>query len=235
MDRVVIIAGGGSGTRMGGEVPKQFIDLAGRPVVMHSMDAFHRWDSRVEVILVLPEDFIGYWEELCAKYSFGMTHKVVKGGRTRFHSIRNALLPVGGDPLVGVHDAVRPLVSTETIKRCFDTAEKWGSAVPCLEIPDSVRSVEGDRSRPVNRSSLRTIQTPQVFRYSILVTAYARDYDPEITDDASVVERAGQVLRLVQGNRENFKITTRPDLLMAEKLLGQRGEPAMPGNGHSSG
>lgn len=234
MNRVVIIAGGGTGTRMGGDMPKQFLDLGGRPVVMRSMDAFYRWDPGVDMILVLPGDAIDYWKKLCIRHSFVPDHRVCAGGRTRFHSVRNALALVGGDPLVGIHDAVRPLVSIGTIARCFDSADRWGSGVPCHEITDTVRSVDGDRSLVVDRSSLRTIQTPQVFRYSILASAYGLRYDTEFTDDSTVVERSGHVIRLVGGNRENMKITTRADLVMAEKLVHLMGDSS-PAGGHSSG
>ena len=216
----ILIVAGGRGTRMGGPQPKQFLELAGRPVLMHTLEAFDRWDASARLIVVLPEDQIDTWKRLCEAHVFGRIHRVVAGGETRFHSVRNGLDAVASDGLIAVHDGVRPLVAPSVIAACFAAAADGGAAVPVVPVVESVREVDADGdSRPVDRTRLRVVQTPQVFRADVLRAAYRLPYDPRFTDDASVVEASGVAVRLVPGNRENIKLTTPMDLLLAEQLM----------------
>ena len=218
----ILIVAGGRGTRMGGPQPKQFLELAGRPVLMHTLEAFDRWDASARLIVVLPEDQIETWKRLCEAHVFGRIHRVVAGGETRFHSVRNGLGAVASDGLIAVHDGVRPLVAPSVIAACFAAAADGGAAVPVVPVVESVREVDADGgSRPVDRTRLRVVQTPQVFRADVLRAAYCLPYDPRFTDDASVVEASGVAVRLVPGNRENIKLTTPMDLLLAEQLMRQ--------------
>lgn len=216
----ILIVAGGRGTRMGGPQPKQFLQLAGRPVLMHTLEAFDRWDASARLIVVLPEDQIDTWKRLCEAHAFDRAHRVVAGGETRFHSVRNGLDAVASDGLIAVHDGVRPLVAPSVIAACFAAAADGGAAVPVVPMVESVREVDADGgSRPVDRTRLRVVQTPQVFRADVLRAAYRLPYDPRFTDDASVVEASGVAVRLVPGNRENIKLTTPMDLLLAELLM----------------
>ena len=216
----ILIVAGGRGTRMGGPQPKQFLQLAGRPVLMHTLEAFDRWDASARLIVVLPEDQIETWKRLCEAHTFGRIHRVVAGGETRFHSVQNGLGAVASDGLIAVHDGVRPLVAPSVIAACFAAAADGGAAVPVVPVVESVREVDADGgSRPVDRTRLRVVQTPQVFRADVLRAAYRLPYDPRFTDDASVVEASGVAVRLVPGNRENIKLTTPMDLLLAEQLM----------------
>lgn len=216
----ILIVAGGRGTRMGGPQPKQFLELAGRPVLMHTLEVFDRWDASARLIVVLPEDQIDTWKRLCEAHVFGRIHRVVAGGETRFHSVRNGLGAVASNGLIAVHDGVRPLVAPSVIAACFATAADGGAAVPVVPVVESVREVDADGgSRPVDRARLRVVQTPQVFRADVLRAAYRLPYDPRFTDDASVVEASGMAVRLVPGNRENIKLTTPMDLLLAEQLM----------------
>ena len=216
----ILIVAGGRGTRMGGPQPKQFLELSGRPVLMHTLEAFDRWDASARLIVVLPEDQIDTWKRLCEAHVFGRIHRVVAGGETRFHSVRNGLGAVASNGLIAVHDGVRPLVAPSVIAACFAAAADGGAAVPVVPVVESVREVDADGgSRPVDRTRLRVVQTPQVFRADVLRAAYRLPYDPRFTDDASVVEASGVAVRLVPGNRENIKLTTPMDLLLAEQLM----------------
>ena len=216
----ILIVAGGRGTRMGGPQPKQFLQLAGRPVLMHTLEAFDRWDASARLIVVLPEDQIDTWKRLCEAHVFGRIHRVVAGGETRFHSVRNGLGVIASNGLIAVHDGVRPLVAPSVIAACFAAAADGGAAVPVVPVVESVREVDADGgSRPVDRTRLRVVQTPQVFRADVLRAAYCLPYDPRFTDDASVVEASGVAVRLVPGNRENIKLTTPMDLLLAEQLM----------------
>lgn len=218
----ILIVAGGRGTRMGGPQPKQFLELAGRPVLMHTLEAFDRWDASARLIVVLPEDQIDTWKRLCEAHVFGRIHRVVAGGETRFHSVRNGLGAVASNGLIAVHDGVRPLVAPSVIAACFAAAADGSAAVPVVPVVESVREVDADGgSRPVDRTRLRVVQTPQVFRADVLRAAYCLPYDPRFTDDASVVEASGVAVRLVPGNRENIKLTTPMDLLLAEQLMRQ--------------
>jgi len=206
-------------------IPKQFLLLEGRPLLMHAIERFSSFEATMEIILVLPAEYHAHWQELCMEYSFDIIHKVVAGGEERFHSVKAGLAVVNKmaateDILVAIHDGVRPLVSHDTIWRCFADAEEFGNAVPFIEPADSVRLLAGDDSKPVARSEVRLIQTPQVFRGSVILNAYERDFDPSFTDDATVAEASGIKIHLTHGNRENIKITTPGDLAVAQTLAG---------------
>lgn len=218
-DYYVIITAGGSGVRMQAPLPKQFMLLAGRPVLMHTIEAFLRLSFQVHIILVLPRNQIPQWEELCHEHRFTHPLHIAEGGPTRFHSVKNGLQHVPDQALVGIHDGVRPLVSVETISETFELAIRFGNAIPCVDIAESVRQVERAFNKPIPRQSLRAIQTPQCFRADLIKKAYGVNYDESFTDDASVLEKTGQRIYLSQGNRENLKITSPPDLIMAEALL----------------
>ena len=257
MKRVVIIVAGGKGLRMGGDLPKQFIPLQGKPVLMYTLGAFYKWDSTADLLLVIPEEHELYWKMLCKELNFTIPHIVVYGGETRFHSVRNGLLEAlnGSDVeaqgvlngaggglcktevadfscgveegcLIAIHDGVRPFVSSDVISSCFAIAEEFGAAIPVVpmiesvrEVIESVSEVNEGKSRPFDRNRLCIVQTPQVFRADILRKAYEQPYDERFTDDASLVEASGHKIRLVDGNRENIKITTPMDLQYAEIQL----------------
>lgn len=219
MKKFAIIVAGGSGTRMGSEIPKQFLELKGKPVLMHTIQVFRDFDPETEIILVLPEHQFGYWNALCSRYSFGTKHQVVAGGKTRFESVRNGLSGIDAGGVVFIHDGVRPLVSTETLKRCLETARNKGNAIPVMEVNESLRKMEGNTSVSVDRSLYYSVQTPQTFLTKQILEAFLQEFDPAFTDDASVAEKAGFEIHLVEGNRENIKLTTPVDLIVAEAIL----------------
>jgi len=219
MKKFVIIVAGGSGTRMGTEIPKQFLELHGEPVLMRTIRVFHQYDPDCELILVLPSAQQEYWAGLCLKHEFWLSHQIVSGGETRFHSVRNGLAKVKGDGIVFIHDGVRPLVSRETIGRCFETAEKNGNAIPVLAVSESLRKTEGNKNISVDRNLYFSVQTPQTFQSQQILDAFRQEYDPSFTDDASVAEKAGFSIQMVEGNRENIKITTPEDLIITRALL----------------
>jgi len=219
MKKFVIIVAGGSGSRMGSEIPKQFLELCGKPVLMHTIQVFHDFDPECKIILVLPEDQQLFWKGLCLKHSFPLMHQVVSGGNTRFFSVLNGLSYIDGEGIVFIHDGVRPLVSRETLDRCLETAQKYGNAIPVLPVSESLRKQEVDQNISVDRSQYFSVQTPQTFRSGQILEAYKQDFDTAYTDDASVAEKAGFPIFMVEGNRENIKITTPIDLIIAEALL----------------
>ncbi len=219
MNRYALIVAGGSGSRMGTVIPKQFLELAGKPVLMHTIEKFRKFESSIRIIVVLPEDHIGLWHELTDKYSFPVSHDIVSGGATRFESVKNGLQLIKSRGYVAIHDGVRPLVSRDTILRCFTEAERYGNAVPVSSPADSLRLITDQGNIPVNRHHLRLIQTPQVFDTELIIKAYQQEYSPEFTDDATLLEKTGESIRLVEGNRENIKITNPVDLIVAEALM----------------
>ncbi len=218
MNLFALIVAGGSGTRMGTDIPKQFLELVGKPVLMHTIERFNTFDKSVRIITVLPESQLEFWEELQKKYSFSIPHTVVTGGSSRFMSVKNGLKGVAENSLIAIHDGVRPLVAIDTIKRCFADAEKFGNAVPVISPSDSLRMITEQGNMPVNRHYLRIIQTPQVFDAKLIKKAYLQDYSPDFTDDATILEKTGESIHLVEGNRENIKITNPGDLIIAEAL-----------------
>jgi len=221
MKRSVIIVAGGSGSRMGGNVPKQFLCLAQKPILMHTIERFYQFDNQMNIIVVLPSAQHDYWRQLCSEYSFDkIDYQLVDGGETRFHSTLNGLTKVPVDGVVAVHDGVRPLVSKETLERCFRTAEQCGAVVPAVLINESIRKIESDGSNnAVDRILYRLVQTPQVFDAQLLHRAFKQPYNPFFTDDASVVEQMGEKITIVEGNFENIKITRPIDLVLAEAIL----------------
>jgi 2-C-methyl-D-erythritol 4-phosphate cytidylyltransferase len=219
MQQYVVIVAGGSGKRMGAEIPKQFLELAGRPVLMHTIERFKAYDSSIEIITVLPENQLRHWIDLQSRYSFSVPQTIVRGGSTRFHSVRNGLKFVNAPGLVAIHDGVRPFVSIDTIRRCFETADKLGNAIPSISPVESLRIISGEDNSPVNRMSVKQIQTPQVFNAELIKKAYQRDYRPDFSDDATVLEAMGEKINLIEGNRENIKITNPEDLLISGALL----------------
>ncbi|MCE5344794.1 MAG: 2-C-methyl-D-erythritol 4-phosphate cytidylyltransferase [Bacteroidales bacterium] len=219
MELYVLIVAGGSGKRMGAEIPKQFLELAGKPVLMHTIERFKLFNDAIEIIAVLPENQLRHWIELQKKYSFTIPHTLVKGGSSRFFSVRNGLKFVNVPGLVAIHDGVRPFISIDTIRRCFETAEKLGNAVPVIPCLESLRILNNQGSSPINRLLVKQVQTPQVFRADLIKKAYLQNYLPEFTDDATVLEKTGEKINLVEGNRENIKITTPEDLLISSALL----------------
>jgi 2-C-methyl-D-erythritol 4-phosphate cytidylyltransferase len=221
MDKIVLIVAGGTGTRMNAGIPKQFILLKGRPLIMHTLDIFRQFDPEILIRIVLPESHKSTWDKLCKKHNYKNQHEVGTGGETRFHSVKKNLSFVPDDCLIGIHDGVRPLVSLRTIERCYNTAMEQGNAVPCLDIPETLRRLDPQGTVQVDRTNYRQIQTPQVFRGSILKAAYLQEYNEGFTDDAGVVESAGHTIHLVDGNRENIKITYSNDLKIAEALIGR--------------
>ena len=219
MEKYVIIVAGGSGKRMGGEVPKQFLLVAGKPILMHTVEAFTRTSSDFKFILVLPEEHFSTWNSLCEQYNFSVPMQMVAGGKERFFSVKNALEYVPNGSLVAVHDGVRPFVSKETINEAFKVAEKNGSAVPVIDEVDSLRRVSDGTSQAVNRAEYKRVQTPQVFQSTILKKAYNQEFSSFFTDDASVVESISEKITLTSGNVENIKLTTPHELLLAEALV----------------
>ena len=220
MNDTVIIVAGGAGVRMGNAVPKQFMLLKGKPVLIRTIEKFIEFDSSLDIIVTLPANQIHTWTNLCEQYKFKYKHTVVNGGNTRFHSVYNALLKISADcEIIAVHDGVRPLVNIETIRKCFDLAREKGSAVPILQINESIREIRENTSQPVNRDGMYIVQTPQMFQRDTIMQAYCQEYIPEFTDDASVVGKSGFVVKFTEGHRENIKITIPDDIAFAEKFL----------------
>ncbi len=219
MRKHVIIVAGGNGVRMGGEIPKQFLLIGGKPVLMRTIEAFCVYNADMHVVLVLPATQQAYWKDLCETHCFMLPHEVADGGKTRFHSVRSGLLRVDGDGLVGIHDGVRPFVSREVIAACYAEASHSKAAVPVIDVVETMRYLTYTGSKTVPRSRYKLVQTPQVFDIRLLKEAYAQEYTDAFTDDASVVEALGAEIHLVPGNRENIKLTTPFDLKLAETFF----------------
>lgn len=220
MERSTIIVAGGSGKRLGGPVPKQFQALKGRPLLMWAIEAFRRYDPAMPLIVVLPEEHFGIWRALCAGHGFAVEHQVTAGGAQRWHSVKAGLEQVRGDGLVAVHDGVRPLVGTDLIARCFAAAERHAAAIPVVPVVPSIREATAEGSRALDRSRLLAVQTPQCFHADLLRRAFEQPYDPAFTDEATLVERLGVKVALVEGEETNIKVTTAMDLRVAEALMG---------------
>lgn len=221
MNYIVIVAGG-KGMRMGADIPKQFIPIGGKPVLMHTLERFFACDGELKIILVLPHEQQAYWRQLCRDCVFNIPHTIVDGGETRFESSRKGLqaIPLEAAGLVGIHDGVRPFVSEAVIKRCFEAADESKAAIPVLPVTDTLRHVDRNGvGRNVLRSDYRIVQTPQVFDIGLLRKAFEQPYQDSFTDEASVVESLGYTVEMVEGNRENIKLTTPFDLTLAEAML----------------
>lgn len=222
MDNYIIIVAGGKGLRMGGDVPKQFLPIGGKPVLMHTIEAFRNALDAIQIVLVLPAEQHNYWQELCEEYNFLSPKLIAKGGETRFHSVKNglALLPDDTDAVVGIHDGVRPFVSAETIRRCYAAAAEGKAVVPVVPVVETVRQILPDgKSVTKPRDEYRLVQTPQTFPIVLLRQAYQQPFSEAFTDDASVVEALGREIVMIEGNRENIKITTPTDLRFAEFIV----------------
>ena len=219
MDYVIIVAGG-KGLRMGSDIPKQFLPIGGKPVLMRTLERFREYDADLQIILVLPEAQQDYWQELCRQYGFQVEYQLANGGQTRFHSVQNglALVPDDAEGVVGVHDGVRPFPSIEVISNCYATARTAKAVIPVIPVVETVRHLEGKGSVTVPRGDYRLVQTPQTFDIQLLKSANRQPYNDGFTDDASVVESYGHEITLVEGNRENIKITTPYDIVVAEAL-----------------
>jgi len=207
---------------MNAEIPKQFLLLKEKPLLMHSVEQFHLACPGILMVIVLPKKFIKEWERLCKKYRFGIQHSLAEGGETRFHSVKNGLGQISEDGLVAIHDAARPLVSKNLIISCFEFAEKYGNAIPVINFSESLRIVDGNLSQVVNREKLRIVQTPQCFRLALLKSAYRQEYQSAFTDDATVLGYTGEPINLVEGEKTNLKITVPEDLIIAEALLAKQ-------------
>lgn len=217
-----LIVAGGKGTRIKSKVPKQFLDIDGLPILMHTINAFYAYSPSIKVVVVLPEDDFALWNELCLLHNYHKPLLVVKGGESRFQSVRNGLAEIETDGLVAIHDGVRPLVSADIIAASFRLAAVHGSAVAAVRLKESIRMTDQDTTKAMDRSRFRLIQTPQTFQVSLIKQAYQLREDTTLTDDASVAERAGHTISLFEGSYENIKITTAEDLIIAEALLAAR-------------
>lgn len=222
-NRAVIMVAGGTGTRMQSSLPKQFIPLDGKPVILHSFDAFKAYDPEMQFILVLFKGLEQAWQEILDTHQYDLKHTLVEGGEERFHSVKNGLDALGDDvDVVAIHDAVRPLVSQETITRCFEGATANGSAIPTIPVVDTVRRTTPEGNFSIPRHELEAVQTPQCFKANLIKEAYNTAYRESFTDDASVLESTGREIHRVSGNRTNIKITTQEDLLIAKAFLDLR-------------
>ena len=220
MDYIIIVAGG-KGLRMGTDIPKQFLPIGGKPVLMRTLERFRKYSEDLQIILVLPEAQQEYWHQLCEEYHFSVEYTLANGGQTRFHSVQNGLSKVPDDAqgVVGVHDGVRPFPSIEVIRNCYETAREKKAVIPVIPVVETVRHLESEGSKTVPRGDYRLVQTPQTFDIQLLKAANRQPYNDGFTDDASVVESYGHQITLVEGNRENIKITTPYDMKIAEVLI----------------
>lgn len=219
MNKYAIIVAGGTGSRIGSERPKQFLLLKGLPILMYSLRAFHRYDSSIKLLISLHPDYLDTWKTLCLQHGFNLDHQVIAGGDTRYQSVKNALLTLPESGLIAVHDAARPLVTVDLIERSFHEAARFSSSVPGIPVNETVRQIINDKVILIDRTSLRIIQTPQVFEASVLHHAYKQEFDTTFTDDASLLEAMGIQPHLTEGDPRNIKITIPSDIRVAEALL----------------
>ncbi|WP_163716985.1 2-C-methyl-D-erythritol 4-phosphate cytidylyltransferase [Mangrovibacterium lignilyticum] len=219
MEKFALIVAGGSGSRMGSDIPKQFLLLNGKPTLMHTIERFKNYDDSIQICLVLPEAQFSYWENLCTQHHFSIPHKLTAGGNTRFQSVKNGLNKLPNSGIVFIHDGVRPLVSNQTISNCEKTALKSGNALPVTPVIESIREISTTGSKHADRNNFRLVQTPQTFKIDLIKQAFEQEESSFFTDDASVCEAMGVTINLVEGNPENIKITQPSDLKIAEFLL----------------
>lgn len=219
MNYYAIILAGGIGRRMRNNVPKQFITIKGIPLLMYSIQQFYSAIPNISIIVVLPKSKIGTWENICKEYSFAIPHKIAEGGPERFHSVKNGLFYVKEDGIVAIHDGARPLIDKKLIKKIFELTIRHDNAVPAIAIKDSLRIVDAALNKQIDRKSIKAIQTPQCFMSSAIIKAYRQVYSEEFTDDASVYEKDGNNINLIEGDTKNIKITFPEDIAIAEALL----------------
>jgi len=219
MKYYAIIVAGGSGNRMQTETPKQFLLLNNLPVLMHTIRAFAQSDAQPKILLVINIEQQGYWRRLCEEFNFRIPHEVIDGGSERFYSVKNAIDFIEEDCVIAIHDAVRPLVSKQLIDHCFAEADLKGNVIAAVQSSDSVRTLKNNKSAALKRDEIYMVQTPQTFKFSILKEAYTQDFTTSFTDDASVVEAVGYEINIIEGERNNIKITYPIDLELAELLL----------------
>ena len=221
IEKSIIILAGGTGKRFGANIPKQFLLIQNKPILIHTIERFFRHAPDSEIIVVLPKNQKKYWKNLCKQQSFTIKHKIVEGGKERFFSVKNGLKAVSETDFTAIHDSVRPLVSIDVIKRGFELAQTKNTAVPVIDVKNSYRIAEKNKNSHFDRTKLKIVQTPQIFKTSIVKNAYNQEYCKTFTDDASVVEKFGYQIYLYEGNEENIKITTQTDLKIAEVLFNQ--------------
>lgn len=219
MKKSVIIVAGGTGKRMNYPVPKQFLHINSKPIIVHTIDNFIKYDAQLEIIVVVNSDYFDHWNEIKQKYYTANNIISVHGGETRFHSVQNGLNAITYTDVLAIHDAVRPIITYELLKRLFDKAIKKGSAIPVVSIKDSIRYITEKETKPINRNHLYYVQTPQIFNFEWIKDAYSTSYNDSFTDDASVLEHKGYPLFFVEGSPINIKITTQEDLILTEKFL----------------
>jgi 2-C-methyl-D-erythritol 4-phosphate cytidylyltransferase len=220
-EEYALIVAGGTGTRMGGAIPKQFLELKGVPILVRTVNAFFRYAPDIQIVIVLPAGEMETWGRMAARYSLPTSIQVQAGGSSRFQSVKRGLEKVGSDGLVAIHDGVRPLVSEDIIAASFRLAAEHGSAVASVRLRDSIRVTDQHGTRSLDRSQYRLIQTPQTFRSELIRRAYELPEEPSLTDDASVAERSGHKISLFEGSYRNIKITSPEDMLVAEALLSE--------------
>ena len=220
MKKSIVIVAGGKGIRFGADLPKQFLPMNGKPVLMHTIDAFYNCDNSFDIAVVIPENHFSFWDKLCKKHNFTTPHKVIPGGATRWEAVKNGLNGVDEDSIIGVHDGVRPLISAKLINSLYSEADYHGAVIPAIKVTDSLRLLnhDNDKSIAVDRELYRAVQTPQVFKGNIIKEAYNMPYEEVFTDDASVVEKYGVEIKIVEGEDTNIKITSAKDLVIAELL-----------------
>ena len=220
MKEYLIIVAGGTGKRFDSKIPKQFLNIAGKPLLMHTISVFYNYSKKIEIFLVLPHKYFEFWENLCLENKFEINHRLVEGGSERFYSVKNALKFIPDKSYVAIHDGVRPLVDQATILNCFSEVRKFGNAIPASIINDSIRQISKEgKSIAIDRNKFRIIQTPQTFYSGKIKNAYLQGFDESFTDDASVLESMGEEIHLIEGNPENIKVTRKYDLLFAEAFL----------------
>lgn len=226
MKNYAVIVAGGSGSRMLASQPKQFLELCGRPLLMHTLDAFTKCDLDIELILVLPADHIDTWKKLVKQHQYDTVHQIAIGGTTRFDSVKNGLNEIQDDGLVAIHDGARPLIISEVIDRTFEQAKKTGNGIAAVKVKDSIRQLLDGQNKAVDRNQFYTVQTPQTFNVELIKKAFAINGSNSFTDDASVIEAYGEKIELVEGSYDNLKITTPEDLIIATSILEKRKQKA---------
>lgn len=222
MKQYAVIVAGGSGSRMNSEISKQYLPINGLPVLMHTINAFHNYNETLDIVVVLPPNDLGLWKELCSTYAFNLPIRISPGGNTRFQSVRNGLDKISSEGIVAIHDGVRPLVNKKIIAASYEIAALHGSAIAAVRLKESIRITDKDKTKTVDRSKYRIIQTPQTFQVNIIREAYQITENSQFTDDASVLEKSGHKITLFEGSYKNIKITTPEDLIIAEAILKNR-------------